>query len=416
MSFNDFIGEALCYPADYISYYVSRKLAELYPEKFVVESTNSSFEPWEFVRDGKQCSIVRESAIHAQRRTDWLGPDKRLRRVVENGWYNILWKDQMLDVLLMSYLDGGCKVRHYWIVADSRETAEGFFRAACQWNAEVRGEIMIFDGGYWDKSEELYQEIKGATFENLILKDSLKQEISRDIAQFFEAREVYEKYGIPWKRGILFIGPPGNGKTHTVKALINSSSKPCLYVKSFKSQYDTDQDNMRDVFARARQSIPCIVVLEDLDSMIDANNRSFFLNELDGFAANTGVVVIATTNHPERLDTAILDRPSRFDRKYYFELPARAERRSYICAWNDALQPDMRLTEPVISETVECTSGFSFAYLKELFLSSMMQWIARPSSGSMDGFVLTRAAILKEQMSSVKDATEETKSLAAQQG
>ncbi|HVG34998.1 MAG TPA: ATP-binding protein [Pyrinomonadaceae bacterium] len=415
MSFNDFIDEAFCNPVDYISYYVSRKLAELYPEKFVIESTSGSFEPWAFVR-ADQCSVVRESAIHAQWTTDWHGPDKKLWQAAENGWFNILWNNELLDVLLMTYTDGGCKTRHYWIVADTREIAEGFFRAVCKWNSEVRGEIMIYDGGYWNKSEELYQEIKGATFENLILKDALKQEISDDITQFFGAREVYEKYGIPWKRGILFIGPPGNGKTHTVKALINASSKPCLYVKSFKSQYDTDQDNMRDVFIQARQSIPCIVVLEDLDSMIDANNRSFFLNELDGFASNTGVVVIATTNHPERLDTAILDRPSRFDRKYYFELPAQAERRSYIRAWNDALQTDMRLSEPVIDETVERTEGFSFAYLKELFLSSMMQWIAHPSSGSMDGFVLARTKVLREQMTNAKQETEETKSLAAQQG
>jgi SpoVK/Ycf46/Vps4 family AAA+-type ATPase len=69
--------------------------------------------------------------------------------------------------------------------------------------------------------------------------------------------------------------------------------------------------------------------MEDIDSMVTDKIRSLFLNELDGFATNVGVVVLATTNHPERLDPAILDRPSRFDRKYYFELPAEAERRAY---------------------------------------------------------------------------------------
>ncbi|MBA3768618.1 MAG: ATP-binding protein [Acidobacteria bacterium] len=399
MSLNDFIGEAFSYPADYISYYVSRKLAELYPEKFVLESTADSFVLDAYVRAG-HCALVPDAAIHTEMTTAWRGPDKKLRRAAENGWSNVLWKNHLLDVVLITYADGGCKTPHHWIVADSREVAEDFFRAVCQWNTEVRGEIMIYDGGYWNKSEELFQEIKGASFDNLILRDSLKQEIRTDITQFFSAREVYERYGIPWKRGILLIGPPGNGKTHTVKALINSSSKPCLYVKSFKSQYDTDQDNMREVFARARQSIPCIVVLEDLDSMIDANNRSFFLNELDGFAANTGVVVIATTNHPELLDTAILDRPSRFDRKYYFELPAPAERFHYIRSWNDSLQSDIRLSEAAIGETVERTCGFSFAYLKELFLSSMMQWITSPSGSSrLDALVINRASVLREQMS-----------------
>jgi ATP-dependent 26S proteasome regulatory subunit len=65
-----------------------------------------------------------------------------------------------------------------------------------------------------------------------------------------------------------------------------------------------------------------------------ACRRTNFLNELDGFAANIGIVTLATTNHPERLDPAILDRPSRFDRKYPFDLPEQPERHAYIVMWN----------------------------------------------------------------------------------
>ena len=57
-------------------------------------------------------------------------------------------------------------------------------------------------------------------------------------------------------------------------------------MKGFKSEYATDQENMRLVFARARMTTPCLVVLEDLDSMIDDKSRAFFLNELDGFETN----------------------------------------------------------------------------------------------------------------------------------
>src|SRR5205085_4073405 len=123
------------------------------------------------------------------------------------------------------------------------------------------------------KDEHLFQDIKGATFDNLILRGSLKQDIRDDLVQFFAARDTYEEYGIPWKRGILFVGPAGNGKTHTVKALINSLEQPCLYVKSFKVEYRTDEDNIRDVFTRAREAAPCILVLEDLDSLVTPQNR-----------------------------------------------------------------------------------------------------------------------------------------------
>jgi SpoVK/Ycf46/Vps4 family AAA+-type ATPase len=171
-----------------------------------------------------------------------------------------------------------------------------------------------------------------------------------------------------------------------------------LYVKSFKACWGTDHDRIRSVFARARKTTPSIVVLEDLDSLIDKENRAFFLNELDGFASNIGVVVLATTNHPEKLDPAILDRPSRFDRKYYFNLPAPAERLAYVVSWNQSLEPDLRLSERAVPRIVEATGGFSFAYLKELFLSSMMQWIAEQGSRRMDGVMLERATVLREQM------------------
>jgi ATP-dependent 26S proteasome regulatory subunit len=143
---------------------------------------------------------------------------------------------------------------------------------------------------------------------------------------------------------------------------------------------------------------PCLLILEDLDSLIDDKSRAFFLNELDGFETNTGVVVLATTNHPDRLDPAILDRPSRFDRKYDFDLPGEAERSAYIAAWNNELQPELRLSETVTREVIQQTEDFSFAYLKELFLSSMMHWMAMAGGISMDKIILGQATQLREQI------------------
>ena len=180
---------------------------------------------------------------------------------------------------------------------------------------------MVFDGGPWTGSGRLLRQIGGATFENLILPEKLKAEIQADVDRFFASRAAYEKYSVPWKRGLLFVGPPGNGKTHAIKALINETGRPCLYVKTFESENWTEETGIRRVFERARAASPCLLVLEDLDSLVSAENRSFFLNEMDGFAANVGILTIATTNHPGKLDPAILDRPSRFDRKYHSACP-----------------------------------------------------------------------------------------------
>ena len=399
MTIENFIRDALHKPNDYVAYHVGRELAELYPGSTIVEGDTGYFDLEAYVR-AEKCAIVEQKSVFHHVRTEWVRSGK-LKQHIKNSWLNVLWKGQLLDVVLITWNEGCYRQRHYWIVADAPNLAEEFFDAVCEWGCELRAEILVYHEGYFEKDKDLFQSIKTATFDNLVLQGSLKQEIQNDFAQFFESREVYEQYDIPWKRGAIFIGPPGNGKTHTLKALVNHLAKPCLYVRSFKSQYGTEQDNMAEVFTRARMA-PCVVVLEDLDSMIDNKNRSFFLNELDGFQSNTGVVVLATTNHPDKLDSSILDRPSRFDRKYYFQLPAETERLAYINKWNCELQTDLQVSEKGATRVVSATDGFSFAYLKELFVGSMVKWMSEGRSKSMDEVLLAQTHLLREQMTSKK--------------
>ena len=401
MNLRDFISDALSKPSDCIAYEVSRELERIYSDRALIEGVIFSFDLPGYAR-AEQCFVANETCVYNKSRTVFAESGRAFQEEPENAWFNVLWRGHLLDVLFLTWHEEGYRERHHWIIADTRRIAEDFLGAVCAWSTEVRGEILVFDRGEWQKNRELFDAIKSASFENLVLPEDFKREIRDDFARFFASRAVYEKHGIPWKRGVLLIGPPGNGKTHTVKALINETMQPCLYVKSFKACWGTDHDRIREVFTRARKTTPSIVVLEDLDSLIDKENRAFFLNELDGFATNTGVVVLATTNHPEKLDPAILDRPSRFDRKYYFNLPAAAERLAYVVAWNQSLEPDLMLSEPAVTKTVEATEGFSFAYLKELFLSSMMQWIAERGSGRMDAVMLNRATVLREQMNGKK--------------
>lgn len=411
MNKGELIEQALRLPNSVIPYYVNRQLTELFPDKAVVESQSSLFDVEEYARDG-QCHVEPRASIHSEFVTDWEEPDEdqstasegQLSKNARNAWLEATWHGEALEVLIMGWWEGYNRVIYRWILADTEESATEFLEAVCRWNSEVRGEILVFDDGCWYKDERLYRAIKDATFENLVLQGTLKQDIRADLERFFDARAVYEKYHIPWKRGILFVGPPGNGKTHAVKALINSLDKPCLYVKSFKAEYRKDENNIRDVFKRARKAAPCILVLEDLDSLLTDENRSFFLNELDGFAANIGIITLATTNHPERLDPAILDRPSRFDRKYPFELPGLQERIDYIEHWNTILQGAMQLPVEAIEHIAALTEGFSFAYLKELFLSSMMKWIVAPQPDIMDTLIREQVTVLREQMASARKA------------
>lgn len=252
---------------------------------------------------------------------------------------------------------------------------------------------------------------QSSSFDDLVLAGELAREIRDDFTAFVEGRAEYERYGVPWKRGVLFVGPPGNGKTHALRASVRLLGLPCLYVQSLRAKYGDEDHNIATVFARARDVAPCCLIFEDLDAMVTSENRSSFLNQLDGFADASGLLTLATTNHPERLDPAILERPSRFDRKYTFALPALAERERYIRAWSDRLDPAMRVSPADQRALADGSEGFSFAYLKELFLSSMLRWMKAREPGAMGAILRAQLATLRAQMQP-KATTERTRGVA----
>lgn len=143
-----------------------------------------------------------------------------------------------------------------------------------------------------------------------------------------------------------------------------------------RSQHYTSEQLLKTVFDRARKLRPVFLIFEDLDALVTEDNRSFFLNQLDGFDKNVGMVVLATSNHPERIDPALLDRPSRFDDKYHFVLPGADERRSFLALWQTRLEAETGWPSATLPGLVERTHGFSFAYLKELVVSGLLGWMS----------------------------------------
>ncbi len=399
-----FISTALNLAGNVIGYDVSERLAALYPDRAVVESDSGAFDLEDYAAAG-YCTLTPKPTPHPELMLSWYGPEEGLKERVQNAWLEVVWQGHELEVVVMQFNDD----KRYYVLASTKDVAMCFLRTVCSWNIEVHDEVLVFEHGRWDKDERLFAAIKGARFDNLVLRGALKSDILADVTRFFASQGTYETYGVPWKRGVLFAGPPGNGKTHAVKALVNALGKPCLYVKSFKERGEPDEYGMHAVFERARAAGPCILVLEDLDALVTDANRSFFLNEMDGFAANGGILTLATTNHPERLDPAIVHRPSRFDRTYRFDLPAYAERHAYIGRWNASLQPEMRLSGATVTRLAEATDDFSFAYLKELFLSAMMSWLEEARPDAMDGVIEAQAGVLRAQ---VRTTTPETPAFA----
>jgi hypothetical protein len=147
---------------------------------------------------------------------------------------------------------------------------------------------------------------------------------------------------------------------------------PSLYVKSAYGNYQ-----VRLIFEMARNMAPCMLVMEDMETIVYGGTRSYFFNEVDGLENNNGILMIGSTNYLERLDPGITKRPSRFDRKYLFPLPSTEERVQYCNFWRAKVLklPKAELDYPkkLVNLIAAITYGFSFAYLQEAFVATLLE-------------------------------------------
>lgn len=160
---------------------------------------------------------------------------------------------------------------------------------------------------------------------------------------------------------------------------------PTLYVRSLSS-FGGPEYSINSIFSLARRTAPCYLVFEDLDSIVQDNVRSYFLNEVDGIKRNDGILMLGSTNHLDRLDPGISKRPSRFDRKYLFPNPNEPQRVAYAQYWQKKLESNKDITFPdaLCGAIASITDGFSFAYIQEAMVASLLAIAARSGSGHED--------------------------------
>lgn len=114
---------------------------------------------------------------------------------------------------------------------------DALITASTKWTVELRDEIWVFQNGFWQKDKELFKSVQKASWDNVILEEGKKSLVQTDSERFFDGQAKYDSLGVPWKRGVIFYGPPGNGKTVSIKALMNTlynrkQKVPTLYVRS----------------------------------------------------------------------------------------------------------------------------------------------------------------------------------------
>ncbi|KAF2842765.1 P-loop containing nucleoside triphosphate hydrolase protein, partial [Patellaria atrata CBS 101060] len=293
--------------------------------------------------------------------------------------YNYKWKDEYF--ILYSVVEGYITVQyilkeprgHESTLSNSSVTDE-LIQTVGSWQfPPPPPSIYVYDN-YWTRSTQLYEQVQKASWDKVILDPDMKKDLTDVSEKFFDSKEVYDEFGVPWKRGLIFYGPAGNGKTISIKALMHtladrSPAVPTLYVKSAPYTW-----NIREVFALARLKAPCLLVLEDIDTIVTESTRSYFLNEVDGLENNDGILMVASTNHIDKLDPGLSKRPSRFDRKYLFPLPSKAERVQYSKFWRKKIKGKHAIDFPVklCNAIASITDGFSFAYMQEAFVATLL--------------------------------------------
>jgi len=207
---------------------------------------------------------------------------------------------------------------------------------------------------------------KDSTWEDLFLPEDIKKDVRSLVENFLSSKEFYKQNKIPWKRGILLYGKPGNGKTSIIRTIMSMYNfKPVTIVP------EANNEAIREAFSYAEEQSPSLLYFEDLDSLFEKGvDISSFLNLMDGISAKNGLLVIATANEVKKLKSNITDRPSRFDRKFEIPLPNQEMAYIYLKKWFGSLVSVKKIRELAkYAEKYE----FSYAYLKELYISSMFE-------------------------------------------
>ena len=235
-------------------------------------------------------------------------------------------------------------------------------------NGPLNGEFFDIRYNFIDRDKSI---------EELIAWDEeVKQLLWKDIVMFQQAMPALLERGIPNSRGIILAGPPGTGKTMMAKWLAAHSEITCVLISA---EMIGGRHDIKRCYEIARKLSPSLLIIEDIDTAGALDRRASdhpllgeFLQAMDGVVPNHGVITLATTNHSDKIDPAIADRPGRFDRIIEVGLPRKNQRYHILKQLLEKMDLDDTVDSSAINSLAKASDGLTGAWLRELVQSAFL--------------------------------------------
>jgi len=206
--------------------------------------------------------------------------------------------------------------------------------------------------------------------------DKVKEALWKDIIGFQKAMPKLLECGVPNSRGVILAGPPGTGKTMIAKWLAAHSTITCILISA---EMITGRNDIKSCFEMARKLSPTLLIIEDIDTAGALDRRASdhpllgeFLQSMDGIVPNHGVITLATTNHSNKIDPAIADRPGRFDRIIEVGMPGKEQRFHIFHHLLQKLDLARNVTLDVKEKLAKSTEGLTGAWIRAIVQDSFI--------------------------------------------
>jgi len=342
----------------------------------------------------KHSEIARNVSHESSYSEDRDIPDCIIKKLRWLGTYRLVWDSESITIRSLYYEDRG-QYPYFLIAVKNFDALSNFYGAIIKLDlkkGKQRTQTVVQTATGMDIP------LSNASWDNVILPPAMAEDLKAGVETFFKAREMYKRFDLPYKRGFIFSGPAGCGKTLTAKTILATMSLPSFLLTPSPSPALT-ANCIHWAFDAAARHAPAILLIEELEKLSDPAYISMVLNLMDGLSSLKGVLAIATTNHPEKIDPALLLRPSRFDRVWNFPLPDLDCRLQML-----KKKAKGHISDLVLEDVARQSSGFSMAYVQEIFASAISLAL-RDGREVSDTDLLKSVELLKKQIKSAPVTT-----------